>query len=386
MDAIHIDFTDETAYAGAVLSLQQQRKLEDSRMHLPLLQSSWWGRFKSCFGWNPLYCLVDGMPLLILRREIILGRELWYIPWGPGWLQGDPQITDFQAAGTRTRSIAQAVIRHASREHIRPLPVYLRLDLPFGLHDFQSDESYEGGKTVDDGPVDPARMHIPGFVHPGIQIQVPATVLLDLTQSFDDIVGGMKKKTRYNMRLAEKKGVQIRTAGIDELDRWYDMYLETAERDGIAIHSREYYQSFLRLAAENETAGRDAPIAELLFAEHEGDLLAGIVVAYYDGVGTYMYGASTSHKRNLMPAYLLQGEAIQRARRAGCHTYDFLGIPDTDDPSHPMHGLYRFKTGFGGRIIRRAGIVDLPCKPVAYFGYRAAESLRDWYFHSFRKR
>ncbi|MGL4987163.1 MAG: lipid II:glycine glycyltransferase FemX, partial [Treponemataceae bacterium] len=98
----------------------------------------------------------------------------------------------------------------------------------------------------------------------------------------------------------------------------------------------------------------------------------------------YLYGASSNEKRNLMPAYLLQWVAIKDAKESGCIQYDFYGIPPTDDINHPMHGLYRFKTGFGGRIVHRVGSFDIPFS-IFYLPFRLAESLRSFWFKKIKK-
>jgi len=127
-------------------------------------------------------------------------------------------------------------------------------------------------------------------------------------------------------------------------------------------------------------------VLRLITATHEGDLLAGIIVAFYGGRATYLYGASSNEKRNLMPAYALQWEAIKQAKDLGCREYDFFGIPPTHDKSHPMHGLFQFKTGFGGEIHHYYGAWDFPYGKLFYGFYRLVERLRLWYYKGFRKR
>ncbi|WP_460055173.1 lipid II:glycine glycyltransferase FemX [Spirochaeta dissipatitropha] len=355
--------------------------MQSSTISLPLLQSPWWGRFKALFGWKPLYSLIDGMPLLILRREVMLGREIWYIPWGPAWVSNsrptekimpEMSVEDVSAATSSTALVAESLYDAIMQKDFdfQP-PIALRFDLPFGSKDC----------TFDEISRESCISSVPGLRHPSVEIQVPATVILDLRKSWEELLAGMKKKTRYNIRLAEKKAVRICNGNSSDLGAWYAMYQETAERDGIVIHSQDYYEAFFRLAEDAQ-----GPTVDFLLAYHENDLLAGIFVARYDGVATYMYGASNNLKRNLMPAYLLQARAIQNAMEAGCHSYDFLGIPSTSHPDHPMHGLYRFKTGFGGTHIRRIGLVDKACRKPLYRCFRLAESLRSWYFSSLRKR
>lgn len=162
---------------------------------------------------------------------------------------------------------------------------------------------------------------------------------------------------------------------------FWDLYTETAKRDGIAIHSRKYYQDLL------ETVLSSPETAKILIytAEHEGEALAAIVVLFYGKQATYLYGASSNNKRNLMPAYALQWQAMSDAKKAGCIRYDFYGIPPTDNPEHPMYGLYRFKTGFGGTMIHRIGSLDIPLKPFYYRIYSALEYLRTLWFKKIKK-
>ena len=122
----------------------------------------------------------------------------------------------------------------------------------------------------------------------------------------------------------------------------------------------------------------------LYIAEHENDALAAVIVLFAKNEAVYLYGASSNVKRNLMPAYLLQWTAVLQAKRAGCLTYDFYGMPPTDDEKHPMHGLYRFKTGFGGKIIHRPGSIDVPLSPL-YVPFALAERLRMFYHKRLKK-
>ena len=167
------------------------------------------------------------------------------------------------------------------------------------------------------------------------------------------------------------------------LSEWYRLYQQTARRDRITLHSQDYYKTLFALAG---SYGKGAPELYLLSARHEGQLLAGIIVAVKGEGAWYLYGASSDRKRNLMPSYGLQWRAIQLARQRCCRFYDLFGIPPSDDPKHPMHGLFRFKTGFGGRVVNRAGCYDVPLRPVLYRLYRGAERLRSAYYRRWRKR
>jgi lipid II:glycine glycyltransferase (peptidoglycan interpeptide bridge formation enzyme) len=229
-----------------------------------------------------------------------------------------------------------------------------------------------------------------GLRRAAVRVQPPDTVVVDLSPAEEAIMAAMKGKTRYNVRLAAKKGVVVSrvqdSAVPDQLARWYRLYQETARRDQIAIHSLRYYQDVVETAVSMRAAGEVAPLISLYFAEHEGDLLSGVIVASYQGMSTYLYGAGANVKRNLMASYLIQWEAMRDAKAMGDLSYDMFGIPPSDDPSHPMHGLYRFKTGFGGAIVHRPGCWDVVQAPVVGAAFRAAERGRGWYHHTLKKR
>jgi len=183
----------------------------------------------------------------------------------------------------------------------------------------------------------------------------------------------MKQKTRYNVRLAARRGVTVRAGGEADLPAFYRLMTETAERDEFGIHTRAYYEAAHHLFVPDH--GR------LLLAEYEGQLLAALVVFAFGGGAVYMYGASSDEQRNLMPTYLLQWEAMRWARERGCHTYDLWGVPDEDEPtleatftgrSDGLWGVYRFKRGFGGRLVRTAGAWDLVYAPLRYRLYELA--------------
>jgi lipid II:glycine glycyltransferase (peptidoglycan interpeptide bridge formation enzyme) len=139
------------------------------------------------------------------------------------------------------------------------------------------------------------------------------------------------------------------------------------------------------LKSAREYAGR-APTVQLLLAWHDGDLLAGNIVAFWKNRAAYLYGASSGAKRNLMPTYALQWEAIVRAKALGCVRYDLFGIPARPSPEEPMFGLYQFKTGFSDCVLERWCTWDVPFRPVLYALYRAAEVVRMLYYRKIKKR
>lgn len=277
-----------------------------------------------------------------------MGVTFAYVPWGPEFPPSFP--TDDSIRTQALSDLAQAL-----RRHLPPGTAFIRFDPPWYS---------EGAGTL------PPFIGKP-FSRAPADIQSPDTVIIDLTQSEETLLAGMKEKCRYNIRLAARKGVTVRRSGEEELEVFYRLFQETAQRDGIAIHSRDYYAALFALAKE-----QDGVEARLYLASHEGEDLGAIITLFRGKEGTYLYGASSNSKRNFMAPYLLQWNAMKDARAFGCERYDLFGIPPTDDPGHPMAGLYRFKTGFGGTIIHRSGSWDFACLPAVTTLFSLVEGLR----------
>lgn len=225
-----------------------------------------------------------------------------------------------------------------------------------------------------------------------VDIQPPDSTRVWLSdKTEEEILGAMKNKWRYNINLSTRKGVQIeKITGKDvnlseKLDIFYDLYKITAERDGISIHPKTYYEDLLISSASEKENSRDIPLVSLYLAKHEEDYLGAIITLFCKDEAVYLYGCSSNVKRNLMPNFLLQWTAMQDAKAYGSPYYDLYGMPPTDDENHPMHGLYLFKTGFGGQNFHRIGSVDVRLKPV-YKLATLGENLRAWYHKSFKKK
>jgi len=312
------------------------------------LQSGFWGSFKAQFGWEAFAyravwkteaCKQEEKTLLVLRRRLAPAFALAYVPWGPEL----PDDVPFQDA---LEEMAKCLKKKLPKD-----TVFVRFDPPWLL---ESDSQ----STMP-----------PSFIRAEADIQPPDSVILDLTQPMDSIIENMKPKWRYNCKLALKKGIKVKQAEKNEIDIFYKLLKETSKRDRIAIHSFEYYKGLFY-------GNCNTPEIRLYLAEHEGDVLAGIVTLFHGPDAVYLYGASSDKKRNLMPAYALQLKAIEDAKNYGCKKYDFFGIPPGDDMSHSMAGLYQFKTGFGGKIIHRPGSWDFPFHYIIYRVFRIAENMR----------
>lgn len=219
-----------------------------------------------------------------------------------------------------------------------------------------------------------------------VDIQPPDSTLVDLTGTEEEILNKMHAKWRYNIRLSERKGVNIhRYLGNDDnlsekIDKFYELTKETNARDGNSSHAKSYYLDLIKSSAEQIAQGNDVPVISLYIAEHEGDEIASIMTLFSHDEAIYLYGASSNNKRNLMPNHLLQWTAMRDAKAYGSKYYDMYGMPpEGKDENHPMHGLYMFKANFGGRNIHRTGSWDAPTS-LWYKPYSTVEKIRAFWF------
>jgi lipid II:glycine glycyltransferase (peptidoglycan interpeptide bridge formation enzyme) len=167
------------------------------------------------------------------------------------------------------------------------------------------------------------------------------------------------------MRLAGRRGVEVRRGSIEDLDLLYRMYAETSVRDGFVIRHEEYY-------ADAWGSFIEAGMAQPFIAEVEGQPVAGLIAYRFSETAYYLYGMSIDKHREKMPNYLLQWEAMRWAKEQGCTRYDLWGAPDEIDKNDPMYGVYRFKDGFGAKFVRTTGAWDLPLRPLLYALYTRA--------------
>ncbi|NMC86509.1 MAG: peptidoglycan bridge formation glycyltransferase FemA/FemB family protein [Anaerolineaceae bacterium] len=307
-----------------------------------LLQTAEWGELKSAFGWQPVRLVAASCGAQILFRSLPGGFTLGYIPKGPlgtNWAELLPEI--------------DAVCR----EH---KAIFLKVE-PDHWEGKEALSFFEGKGWKHSHPIQPRR-----------------TIFVPIEGTEEQILASMKQKTRYNVHLAEKKGIQVHLSA--DIAAFQRMMLITGKRDGIGVHAQSYYQKAFDLF---HSSGR----CDLLFAEYEGRPVAGIMVFAQGKTAWYMYGASTDEERNRMPTYLLQWEAIRWARQKGCTAYDLWGVPDLDEEaleenftgktSHDgLWGVYRFKRGFGGQVLRSVGAWDRIYSPSIYQIYLRIMKLR----------
>lgn len=293
-----------------------------------LLQTGEWGELKSAFGWKPVRIVSGDSGVQILFRKLPLGFTVGYIP---------------------KANFDQSLLPEIDSACKQNRAIFLKLE----------PDSWDSTFSF----------HPSAFILSKHNIQPPRTVIIDIRDSEEDILARMKPKTRYNTRLAEKKGVTVRVW--DDIDSFHKMMLTTGGRDGFGIHSLEYYKRAYELL-------QPKGLGEILVAEYEDKPLAALFVARNGHRAYYLYGASTDEERNRMPTYLLQWEAMKWAKARGCEEYDLWGVPDEDEATleanfesrhDGLWGVYRFKRGFGGELKRAAQAMDRVYNPLLYWAY-----------------
>ena len=336
-----------------------------------ILQLSRWGALKERFGWQRRLVLVRDGPghvcagaQLLLRSQYCI--KLAYVPRGPVTAWQDERLTNLLLDAVRrdARAAGAAILK-------------LEPGLP-------------------DTPAARALLASYGFEPSPQTVQPPSTVVVNLCGTEEEILGRMKAKWRYNVRLAERKGVTVRPLAREELPLFDRLMATTGQRDGFAVHSPAYYAAAFDLLAPDH--------AVFLLAEYEREPLGVAVVAMTGATACYLWGASSDRERNRMPNHALQWAGMRWARARGATQYDFWGIPDELGrlatalargdgsgtpvdalpldlerlPATGLWGVYRFKQGFGGDVVRYVGAWDAALDPTGYALYRQGLGARTW--------
>jgi lipid II:glycine glycyltransferase (peptidoglycan interpeptide bridge formation enzyme) len=317
-----------------------------------VLQSYHWGEFKAFTGWKPTRVahyrggtLIAGAQLLVKPTPI---GSFAYAPRGPFVAEGHegvvPEFLDELHRLARERGVFCLKIEP---------------------------EWADDGSTID-------RLRGLGF-RPTAPVQPRSTILLDLRVDSRELAAGLSTRTRYNVGLAARRGIEVAPTDEAGLAAFYDLLRQTSERGHFPIRSGDYFRRLWRALAPSGQA-------HLFLAWHEGEPLSAALLLTMGRSAYYMYGGSASAQRNLKPSDLLQWEAIRWARDQGCISYDFWGIPDEvgrrpstrlDDVEAPdigsrnLWGVYHFKRGFGGRVVRYVGAHDYVYSPARYAIWRA---------------
>jgi len=323
-----------------------------------LLQTWQWGQVKSQFGWQPFHRTWQNdqdrtvAAALVLQRSLVFRgvnfhSKVLYVPKGP--------LCNWEDSSIRRQVLDDLV--YLSKEQGA---IFIKIDPDVRIGTGISGQPEEKDDALGQAVV--ADLYKNGWHFSSEQIQFRNTIIIDLKPNLNEILSAMKQKTRYNIRLAERKGVTIRLGKPTDLPLLYRMYAETSTRDGFVIREEEYYQSIWSTFIQ----GR---MADVLIAEIEGEMISALVLFHFASKAWYLYGMSNPVHREKMPNHLLQWEAIKRAKAEGCTAYDLWGAPDVFNEDDSLWGVYRFKDGFGGQVVRHIGAWDLPVKPMTYCLY-----------------
>jgi len=289
------------------------------------LQSSAWADLKSKYGWTTKRFVVGdkssirgGVQILVRTRRLTrLGPSmgLAYVPRGP-----------LATESVDVRALVNAIVEEARQTGSS----FLRVEPTSEAH---------ARILVDEGFASSSRF-----------IQIPRTGVVKLGQDPDELLKSFKSKMRYNIRLADRRGVVVDVRQDEDAFRdFYELTKITASREQFAVHHPSYYREACRCF------GKDAG---LFVARHNGSPLAAVIAVAYGHTAVYLYGASSNTKRNLMAPHAVQWAAMQWAQTRGCRFYDLWGMSDLENSDDPMAGVHRFKLGFQPQLKQYPGAFD----------------------------
>lgn len=308
------------------------------------LQTWEWGQVKAFTGWEPIYLVLEEKQaivasLLLLKRRLPLpgvNRSIFYSPRGPVADVHDPELLNQLFAAARE------VVKKEGGIFLKIDPDVKASDRQFisylensGFKRSTSSEGFDG-------------------------VQPTFVFRLDITPDEEQLMASFHQKWRYNIRLAERKGVTVREAkDKEDLKLFYRVLQETAKRDRFLIRGYEYFEKIWDYMVPD--------LARYFLVEYEGQVIAGSLAMILGEKAWYLYGASSNKHRNVMPNYLMQWHMIKWAKANGCTLYDFRGVPGDLDENNPLYGLYRFKKGFNGEFTEFVGEWDAVYSPSYYW-------------------
>lgn len=314
-----------------------------------ILQTYAWGEVKAATGWQPLRLVVEeegrivAAVSLLKRRLPYIQKSIFYAPRGPVLDFSNTALFDF---------LLQAMKTLARREGA----ILLKIDpdIPSSNVEVKHLLQKRGFRLATAGT---------GF--DGVQ---PRHVFrLDLRPSLEELKQNLHPKTRYNIGLAQRRGVTVKAdCTLEDLAVFYDILQETALRDRFLIRSYDYFVILWKELVERG-------YAKLFMAYYQDQPIAGTLAFILGDKAWYMYGASSNRHRNVMPNYLLQWTMISWAKEQGCTLYDFRGVPGDLSEDNPLYGLYRFKKGFNGVFTEFIGEYDLVYSHLYYWIWRLAQ-------------
>lgn len=317
-----------------------------------LFQTQYWAQVKKRIGYQPMaFDIISSKSwgdILVFIQNTNDNRPYAYIPHGP---EHAPDIDQY---GPYLESISESLAKSMDKQ-----VAFIRYDLAWESP-YANEMRNKKWNTFPEPRIQELRMNM-GTQHwklkkSPMNMTVASSLVIDIRDEEAHILSGMKPKTRYNISLARRKGVVVRNVSTECLPGFYGIYRQTASRNNFFCVSYQHFASIF------ESQMCDPQYSKVLFllAYHGYDIIAGAVIAISRKTANFLYGASSDIKKNLMGPYILHWTAILHAREHGCTRYDMGGVSPGPDSEHPLYGLYRFKTGFGGKVELRSGSWDYP--------------------------
>lgn len=328
-----------------LVNINEKDQLNDfikSNADNQFLQSWEWGEILNCD--NKIFRLgvvLDNKLLAaitIVKKTLPLSKNYFYAPRGPIF-NCKCQITNYELVW---KFLFEGIVKLSKKEKVIFFRFEPLLDIKFLKSEFKIKKSTD--------------------------MQPSKSLILDLSKTEEDLLAQMHQKTRYNIRLAAKKGVKIIKADLNKFDKFWSILNKTGLRDGFRLHKKEHYKKILE---ELNNSHKNNFYTRLFFAMYKNKVIAASIVGFFGDTVTYIHGASANHDRNVMAPYLLQWEIIKIAKSLGYKKYDFFGIDEQKWP-----GVTRFKKGFSGKEVNYPGTFDLIIGEKWYYIYSLIRTIK----------
>jgi lipid II:glycine glycyltransferase (peptidoglycan interpeptide bridge formation enzyme) len=346
-----------------------------------LPQTAFWGRVKSSHGYLPkgfeLTVSKDLLgntgkthdkksdDLLVLIKYLDTDNCFAYVPYGP---KLEPS---FENQGLFLENLAESI-----RGLLPPNCIFIRFDLLWESQWAEEDDYFDvSGNWI--GPpscrIQEYRLNFKTCKHKlkksNCDVLPKNTFFLNLSLSENELFYNMRFNTRYNIRKAYKNGIRVNEYGIKQLKHFYKLYYETALRHNLPLQNEEYFSAILK----NQDNTKNGVRVKMIMADYNGEFLSSMFLVLSKNRGIYLFGASSSCKKNMMASYALQWESIKIAKKMGCTEYDMFGSAPNLNETHPLHGIHVYKKGFGGNLFHRMGCWDYPYNEPMYKLYSVQE-------------
>ncbi|MBU1062971.1 MAG: peptidoglycan bridge formation glycyltransferase FemA/FemB family protein [Patescibacteria group bacterium] len=316
-----------------LINKQQLNNFIDSQEMSQFLLSWEWGKFQEKTGKKIIRLGVESevgelfAMATLIKKTLVMGKNYFFCPRGPAIVKSEK---------LEVKSVMEFLFNEIKKIAKDERAIFLRFEPQFKIQNLK----FKIQKTID---IEPSK-----------------TLVLNLKKTEENLLKEMHQKTRYNIRLAEKKGVEFIIADINRFEDFWRLASQTSERDNFCLHDKNYYRQMI------ETDG-----VKLFFIKYKEKFIATGIFSFFGDTVTYLHGASANFDRNVMAPFFLHWQCIKLAKRQGYNYYDFNGIDEKKWP-----GVTRFKKGFGGFELNFSGTFDMIFKNNWYNVYRIVRKIR----------